>query len=188
MKSLFLLCLLLLTSCSDGGVKTKPEHVGVDPELKAFEQEFKDLARERGITFTHDVTVGFSDLDTGILTSTIGLCSYDDTWREIDIDKKFFHSHLTMQRRALVFHELTHCYCGRGHTYGSNAQLEFPDPVFGIFKKLLSTKPVTENEEPAYFKDGCSVSIMHPIVVSYTCMYAHYDHYIDEMFNRCKPY
>lgn len=181
----------MFTSCSVPTPKEEPQHVGVDPILKEYQDEFFELAAERGIQFHREVTMGFSTIKPGLFTSVIGTCTYGGDWREIDIDRVFFSSKSYLQKKALLFHEMIHCYCTRSHTYGSKARTPYPDGLFGRFvEKMTSEKddPVIPETERPYFDDGCARSIMHPLIVSSNCMFNHYSHYIDEMFNRCRPW
>jgi len=148
-----------------------------------------ELAVVRGIVFNRDVTMGFANTQSDASGGVIGICTYGHRWREIDIDEKFFKSRGYLQTKALIFHELTHCYCNRNHTYGSKTRIQYPDGIFEkIIEKLrteIDETEIPETERP-YFEDGCARTLMHPVVVSSTCMFNHYDHYVDEMFNNCR--
>lgn len=117
--------------------------------------------------------------------NAVGLCTYGPDWHEIDIDSDFWNRHDSSERLALIFHELTHCYCNRDHDWGS-----------GIMYLDTEKERIAEAEEwqitgglkPGRFDDGCPYSLMYPIVVDSDCLLGHYSEYISEMFNRCRPY
>lgn len=46
---------------------------------------------------------------------TIGICISNHTRRTIYIDKRFWEDASDVQKKQLVFHELTHCYLNFGH-------------------------------------------------------------------------
>lgn len=116
----------------DREIKQIPEYVGeiADPELTVIVNEYKKLAKARGIEFKRDVTIGYSKISG---KSVIGTCTYGGKWREIDIDTDFWADASWMSKTILGFHELTHCYCTRFHDYG-------PDQEYGD-GFLASSKP-----------------------------------------------
>lgn len=184
MKRLLLLTILaLFTSCGAPQPKANPEHVGVHPELQYYVDEFKELAAQRGIFFKREVTVGFQTIKPGSVTSTIGVCTYGPKWREIDIDTKFWSEEGELRKKTLVFHELVHCYCTRSHTYGEKADQQY---LNALFQKLFGKLNVQVKE--GFLEDGCPSTIMYPLIVSDQCIWTHYDYYIEEMFNQCRPW
>jgi hypothetical protein len=184
MKS-FIFGIIAILSCAScvtiPAVKIVPEYVGVDPKLQPLVEEYRWWAKTHGISFTKQVTMGFTHIKR---ENVIGICTFGPNWREIDIDIDFFSSH-TENTYALVFHELNHCYCGRGHDYGPG--IEYPT---GISEKIQVALDWLNSggERPGYWDDTCPTSIMYPIVLDSQCFTSHFRQYMDEMFNRCEPY
>jgi hypothetical protein len=168
------LCLNLI-QCSSLG-KIAPEYKGVDPKLEHFVKEYKELAAMQGITFKHDITVGFKRLNY----PTIGLTTYGSAniWREIDIDPIYWSKATELTKTALAWHELTHAYCTRGHDWG-NGQ------VYPEYSDWNGHEP----KEGHYLDgSGCPLSIMYPTILEDFCTITHFSDYVVELFNRCQPY
>lgn len=172
--------------------KPAPEHKGVDKELLSYVNKYKDLAAKRNIKFTKEVSMGFTDIqakDKG--RNVVGLCTYSKDFREIDIDRKYWVKSTKETRRTLVFHEMTHCLCGRPHDYSDGK--EYPGPIVEAVMSLMRKMWNSPNEpfwhrKPGFYMDGCPLSIMYPIVLDDDCVDDHWDDYQSEMLNRCVPY
>lgn len=166
---------LNLIQCSSL-VKNAPEYKGVDPRVGHFVKEYKELAKRQGLTFNHDVTIGFKKINDG---ATVGLTHYGNGWREIDVDSLYWDNISEMHRWALISHELSHAYCNRNHDWGKG----IPYPEYETWKKGKEPKE-------GRYKDGtnCPLSIMYPVVLDDFCMLMHYSDYMIELFNRCEPY
>jgi len=160
------------------GSKTKPlpEYKGVDPKLESYVKKYKELAKMQGIHFKSNVTIGFKKLDG----STVGLTTYGpaNSWREVDIDPQYFGHITELNKEALLFHELTHSYCDRGHTYDHGK--EWPE-----YEDWHGKEP-----KEGRYKDGtyCPRSLMFPVVLDDFCMLTHYTDYMIEMFQDCVPF
>lgn len=179
--------IVILISCShlstnNLGIKTKlsPEYYGVDPVIKPIVDEYLELSTRNSIAFTHKVTIGLKDIGHGRI---VGLCHYGINFREIDIDKTFWDHSSYNDKRILVYHELTHCYCGRGHDYGEGKN--YPEAsLLDIFKDTI----FEIKDDKGKYDDGCPLSIMYPYVLKESCFEKHLDSYTIEMFDRCNPY
>lgn len=190
LTGLFLL-IALLCSCSslkkDNNIliKEKPEYTGVDRLIKPYVDEYMELSSRNNIVFDNKVTVGFKNIGHG---AVIGLCNKNEDFREVDLDINFFMTASELRKKALIFHELTHCYCGRGHDY--DAEKPYSENPFALMIQSIGNNiPWTlKRSNPGYFEDGCATSIMHPFIQDDPCLEKHWDHYIKEMFNRCEPY
>lgn len=156
-----------------------PEHVGVDPRVKKLVGEFMWLSAQNNISFRRKVTVGLKDINRG---NAVGLCTYGGRFREIDIDTNYWNRSSYTSKMTVLFHELTHCYCGRGHTYGKD--LSYPETEIARIARAIQWK-IEGGDRPGYWDDGCPSSIMYPIVLDDNCMNAHYNEYVEEMFNNC---
>ena len=169
-------------SCATIDIKQFPEYKGVDPRAASFVKEYKELAKIQGITFKNDVTIGFKKINSG---NVIGICTRAPGWREIDLDLDFWASSTQISRMSLVYHELSHCYCGREHDWGTGKP--YPETSADRAKEVLDA--LAKNKiPPGRYEDGCPLSFLYPVILDDNCVLAHYDDYIKEMFNRCEPY
>lgn len=182
LKSLMVALAIGLMSCSTlnfGGTPTKSDFV--DPKVQDLVNEYKELAQIMGINFQENVGISFIRMEEPYV---IGLCHYAFGYRQIELDGPFFSQADANQRLALVFHELTHCYCTRSHDYKDG---KYPESKA---EQEEEWKYRTEHggDRPGYFPDGCPVSIMAPIVVESYCVQSHYATYVTEMFDRCRAF
>lgn len=184
MKYIYLLSLLwLLISCGGEYVKIKPDHTGIDPKIVNYHRYFIDLAKKQGIEFKKPISIGFKDLKG----STVGMCTYGISFREIDIDINFWNNSSEATKIILFFHEMTHCYCSRGHSYGSKAEHNYPEDfvsnmIYDIKRHYFKQK------NTGFFDDNCPTSIMYPVILSDKCIFNHYEYYLKEMLNKCFPW
>lgn len=166
-------------------IKQKQEYTGVDPLLQPYVDEFFKLSAENHLVFKNSVSMGFTDIKRD---TVIGTCTYQTSFREIDIDKTYFKEAGPLCRKILVFHEMIHCYCNRDHDH--NDGVAYPLSLMSMFKDKVAEKiPWCLDKNPSgYFDDGCANTIMHPVIQDEWCIERHYDHYLKEMFNRCDPF
>lgn len=166
-----------------GHVKTKPDHVGIDDELRGFETIYKVEAAVHGIKFKTPVTIGFSNIKGKKGKGTIvGLCTYGKNFREIDVDVDFWNKSTWKTKRTLIYHEMTHCMCSRLHTWQNG---EYPEVDSDI--EVIIDRPFYK-DPPGMLSDDCPASIMYPYVVSDECVDKHWSYYQNEMFEKCSPY
>lgn len=155
-------------------IRFYPHYNGVDPILTPYVNEWLSLAKERGLKFNHLVTVGFTKIDKGAI---VGLSHLTETFREIDIDTVYWNKATQTEKMILVYHELGHSYCNRGHNYGPGREYNSSE----IEKKF----PYNPN---GFFPDLCPVSIMYPFILDDDCVHRHYSEYIEELFTWCEVY
>jgi len=162
--------------------KTKPQHIGIDKEILSFRQMYALDAATNGITFSKPVTIGFNSIKRQKGKPTvIGLCTYGKNFREIDVDIKYWKESTWTSKRTLIYHEMTHCFCGRLHNFRGGTYPESDEiEKMGMAKFYMV--------QPGYLADGCPMSIMYPYVLSDDCVNKHWDMYDDEMFDDCNPY
>ena len=169
-----------------GQVRLSPHHNGVDSSFKVLVGDYIDLAKEQKIFFKRSVSVGFEDINDD---AVIGLCHYGVSFREIDIDSAYWKRATAYSKRILVYHELTHCYCGRDHDYAAGKIYpEHDRPQIASTRKNPVLEGFQLSSNNGYFDDGCPITIMHPVIVEDYCARIHYSHYISEMFERCEAY
>lgn len=174
--SIALFLVFCLPRCATIG-KTSPKYKGVDPKVQNLVNEYKSLAKIQGITFKNNVTIGFKNIKDKY---TVGLCTYGNGWREIDIDEGYWEFTSDITHLVLVFHELGHCYCRRRHDFNHK---DYPD-VDEIIK-LAKNKKIGGD---GYYSDLCPKSLMYPMILEDDCVLAHYNDYITELFSGCQPY
>jgi len=175
--------LLFMASCARPiPVKTHPDYVGVDPRAQDLVDEYMWLSAQNHIKFYDKVTIGFKVINQG---AVVGECTIAPTFREIDLDLTYWNETTKTTHLAVLFHELTHCYCGRGHDYGKD--LNYPETAEARLKRALEWR-IHGGPRPGYGEDGCPFSLMHPSVVDDDCVIAHYNEYVKEMFDRCDPF
>ena len=168
-------------------IKLYPEYVGVDARVKPIVDEFFELSARNNIVFKNRVTVGIKKVNR---KSVIGLCTRSLSWREIDIDETFLAESSSKRAKILVFHELVHCYCSRGHDFEGKKYSEGIEKVLENWREgIAASIPwCLEKLGHGFLEDGCSASIMNPYIVSDECAKAHYEEYLKEMLNDCVPY
>lgn len=157
----------------------KPHFIGVDSRAYPLALEYVIRAGQHNIKFTRYISIGFTDINAG---RVVGVCFRGSDFREIIIDNKEWNNTPYETRKELLFHELTHCLCGRGHDYGSGKN--YPPPGMERIVELFHKWPFYMSR-PGRFEDGCPTSIMFPYVLPKSCLDLHNKEYMDEMFNRC---
>jgi len=183
MSKITVLVALIVLSCAraEVSVKTAPNYVGVDPKVRTLVDEYFELSTRNHIKFDNVVTVGFSKIDA--VTDAVGLCTYGAYFREIDIDPDYWNKLNSLAKKALLFHELTHCYCSRSHDYGNGTQYASTSE-----ERIREVKEWNGGPKIGRYDDACPLSLMYPIAMDSACFLAHYSDYLTEMFNRCAPY
>lgn len=169
-----LILFILVSCCTINGNKICPEYRGVNPQVAPIVDQWLLLAKEHGLKFNKTITVGFKNIkEHGV----VGLSNYGIGFREINLDMKYWNNSTSISRTILLYHELTHSYCNRGHDYGNG-------------KKYKDAKEITEDpkKDDGFFQDECPLTIMFPVVLDDSCFMSHYQEYIDEMFNRCEEW
>lgn len=166
-------------------IKQKAEFSNIitDIQLKTIMDEYFVLSVQNNIHFKKNVTIGFSNIGK---ENVIGVCTYGQGWREIDLDKNFWRYSSWLSKIALVYHESSHCYCERGHDY-DNGQ-EYPSDSLKLLYMILEHLSLSPLKPKGYLDDGCPKSIMHPTIVDEECFQKHYMYYVKEMFDNCHAY
>ena len=165
-------------------VRVVPNYSGVDPKAQTSVDEWLYMAKTRGLEFNHVVSIGFREINDG---DVVGECHYSPYFREIDIDTSFWTNSTDTEKKVLLYHELTHCYCDRGHDYAEGKEY---GPQNGLDRRkdleIMTIKfDVLEGRYP---EDYCPLSLMYPRIVDTACVMAHYNDYMSEMFDRCQEY
>jgi hypothetical protein len=164
------------------GYRSTPHYHEVDPEIVPYVDAYLYLANLHGLTFHHKINVGFKDTGGDVKTPdglvSVGVSNRGLWFREIDIDSKYWRYFTKTSQMSLVWHELTHSYCGRGHDYGDGKE-------YGEDGREALNDP---SKRGGFFEDNCPISLMFPIVVSDLCFNRHMYPYIEDMFQRCEIY
>lgn len=156
------------------GERLTPHYTEVDPKAAPIVNEWLSLAAMRGLKFSQTVNVGFMDIGKG---NVIGQCNYGLNFNEIDLHTiywEYMSNNLT--KTALLFHELSHCYCNRLHDYDEGKEYDDNE----------DSKTNLDKKE-GFFEDHCPISLMFPFIVDNQCFLTHYAFYTSEMFDRCDP-
>lgn len=170
---------ILFSGCVTTQTKQGPLFKGVDPKVKPIVDEYFKLSKQNHIRFRNKVTMGFEQINKG---NIVAYCTFGDFYREITIDVSYWHHSTNMTKHILLFHELTHCYCGRGHDYRKG--IAYPETESA--RIALALQWVQKGgPRPGYWPDGCPFSLMYPVVLDDSCATAHYKEYTKEMFDRC---
>lgn len=183
----FINCMLLILQIflikemlSDETVRLLPQHTGTNPAFDTYINEYKMLAKANGVKLGSDIKVGFSKYNS----HTLGVCWLNPLWREIDINPEEWVEMREYQKYSLLFHELTHCYCGRGHDTHSGIDYD----AAGIDLVYLLNLIMDPTSQPGFLSDGCPASIMYPSSRYDDCFFKHYGWYTKEMFMGCKTW
>ena len=113
----------------------------------------------------------------------IGLCTWGMlgiTRSRIDIDPTFFNHQSILRQWSLLFHEIGHCVCNENHP-----DIETPEHWIVRFLNRLHINHRRINQ--IYLHDGCPRTLMYPYDLSQSCLLAHQDYYVQEMFGHCHP-
>ena len=97
------------------------EFPGVDPALWSHFSNFEAEAAARGLDidlYLANITGEISEIDE---EHVAGQCTYSSAApNAVTIDKTFWDQSNVLYREFVVFHELGHCFLGRGHEEGIN--------------------------------------------------------------------
>ena len=160
-----------------GNRRIIPKYDGVDPQIAPYVAQWTSLAKDHGLKFDRAVSIGFMNINNGLV---IGQCNFGFGFREIDIDSNYWANSTQINKMAMVFHELGHCKCDRGHDYIIGESIK----EYGNDEKSRGDP----QKEDGFFPDRCPVSLMFPTVSEDRCTLAHYQEYVDELFRDCDPY
>ena len=152
--------------------KTKWRHKfnGVDPKVQTQVNEWFDLSTFYGLNFNHEVTIGFDSINR---ENVVAQCENGVGFREITIDSTYWENMDSVERAAVLWHEMSHCYCNEKHQFGKDHKEYDEDGV---------------NPPEGFFIDSCPKSLMYPYSIYEGCIYSHFPEYIDDMFQNCTPY
>jgi len=145
--------IFIAISCSNF-IKFQGSHKAIDPEMKKYVYDFSKEVKK-----LHKVRIGFKDIKLKIgKGSIIGMCTFSvyPLGPEIDIDIKYWKRATPLERRSLIYHELTHCYCN----------------------SLFHTDDIMSN-------DSCPVSIMYPSAFDEQCLKQYWYEYMVDLREIC---
>ena len=120
MKSGYLLivCVVIfpLACQKEATVFVQPDYPGVQEELWPYFRLFEQEASARGVQVdlvSSGITAEIAEIHEG---NVIGRCQYGRySGNHITIDLTYWNRSGTLGKELVVFHELGHCYLGRGH-------------------------------------------------------------------------
>ena len=165
-----------VTGCEDVFIRLTPAHEGMDDRLKPYLFDFLQQVtpEQKEIIGQYRMSMGFEDLPGSIAGVCVG---FSPGHREIGIDNSTWEKATELERKALMFHEIAHCLCNRKHNHSKGKYNNDTD----------EEDKVERTAKNGYFEDGCATSMMHPRMQPDWCVYAHYDHYFAEIFEKCDP-
>jgi hypothetical protein len=178
MSTILIFC-IIPASCATLNVNssssnTVPKYNGVNELIAPYVEQWMELAADHKLSFQHTVNIGF----TNMRDRTVGLTRYENGFREIDIDSRFWVFSNENQKNTLIWHELAHAYCDRSHGYDGG---EYGDDLDQAIKSR-------EEGGDGFYSDLCPKSLMFPALVQPVCFKRYFFQYIDEMFKNCNPY
>ena len=94
---------------------------GVDPALWSYFSSFEEEAAARGLDidlFAANITGEIAEIDEEHVAGRWTFSSAAPN--AVTIDKSFWDQSSQLFREFVVFHELGHCFLGRGHEEGTN--------------------------------------------------------------------
>lgn len=180
----YILLALLLGGCGSA----QGSGLMVDSETAQYFELFKIELATRGVNIPiHNLTIVIED-DIGA-EGAAALCQ---TWEyarapEVHISRRDWNSYNHYAKEALVFHELSHCILGRGHTdefVVNKVSTNRTHYSFGCGTKTYLYNVNGVNYMP--------ISLMHPCATAATVLYSRGDeltnpelreYYIDELID-----
>lgn len=163
-------CLLISLNILLSKTKWHNKFDGVDPKVQSITDEWFDLSTLYGLKFDHGVTIGFDGINK---PNVVAQCEYGVGFREITIDSTYWDNMDEVERTMTVWHEMGHCYCNEKHQFGKNHTLYDGDGVHPL---------------DGFFDDSCPKSFMYPYELYQGCVQVHFQAYVDDLFQNCRPY
>lgn len=153
-------------------------------ELTVIIREYFELSRRNNVEFSNKVGFRFENIDR---KNVLAMCSYGLLSRRISLDIHYWEEATWNAKISTVYHEMTHCYCGRAHDFDEGK--DYPDTTFlSVLKQYFGKYIASPLKPEGFLDDNCPKSIMYPYSFSDQCFQTHYAYYVKEMFNRCDPW
>lgn len=106
---------LFSVSCSSELEETEVSFQNVDEELLPFFDSFEMEGKKRGLQIDLE-SAGITGVIQNISDDGVaGTCQYGSHIAHVTIDRGFWNHSNDDFKEYVVFHELGHCYLGRGH-------------------------------------------------------------------------
>lgn len=109
--------LITLVACGkETQIQLNKEYAGVDAELWSYYEKFEAEAADRGFTIDLAAAGITGSIEKIHAHGTVGLCNHKlDTPNHVIIDIEFWKAASENSKEMIIFHELGHCFLGRGH-------------------------------------------------------------------------
>lgn len=109
--------LITLVACSkEQPLTLQKEYPGVEPALWSYFEKFEIEAADRGVNIDLAAVGITGSIERIHAHGTVGLCNHRlDQPNHVIIDMNFWQSASESSKELIIFHELGHCYLGRGH-------------------------------------------------------------------------
>jgi len=156
------------------------------PYIEEFAKNNKDIVSMEEIN--KYLTISYGDLNNSnsiLENRTIGLCSmpFFGSKGSVTIDSNFWLHASTERKNGLILHEMAHCACTITHVVEI---YELEDSWFIKFLHRLGIK--TARDRQYLLSDGCPKSIMFPYLPEAYCISNHWDTYVKEISDKCRPW
>lgn len=165
MAILFMLMItLFLTACAS--IAVLPERFVYDKMYKKYVQEFSTIT---GIPEEELKKIKYKIAPT-LPNNAVAICSFDVRTKDnrqitISFEDTIWQSDI--ERKATIFHELAHCYCGRPHI-----------KLKGSYWKMIGLDG-SKND------GNCPISLMYPSTIDKGCLEENWEEYVSELISFC---
>ena len=164
-------CVFVLSSSSCSTIRTNPKiHSDFRPYINDFIQDSGGTVKWKHFK---DYNIQYVPSMEG---NIIGTCNRKA--KEILVNERYWNNSFTreLERKALFYHELSHCILERNHTQPHLFPHDWATKFENLMLKLGQWKKIPPLE------DGCAGSLMHPTTDDYNCLIKHWDYYVYELF------
>lgn len=92
----------------------------VEEEIATYFRRFEDEGHRRGLVIDLQAA-GIEGYFTDIEEDRVyGQCQQSSNWKRLYVDIPYWEQARELEKEFLIFHELGHCYLGRGHLDEAN--------------------------------------------------------------------
>lgn len=115
-KLFFLVAFITLQSCQKENLSHSKEYPKVDAELWQYFEKFENEGQARGLEIDLIASGITGEIGTTDNTMWVGQCNHNSNQpNHVIINLNFWNDADDLRREKIVFHELGHCFLGKGH-------------------------------------------------------------------------
>jgi len=120
---IFILCsFLVFQSCQKEDITPTKEYPNVDAELWQYFEMFEAQGKKRGVEIDLIASGITGKIGMTAHPNWVGQCNHNvNTPNHLIINSNFWNSANELRREKIVFHELGHCFLGKGHNDEAHA-------------------------------------------------------------------